>query len=58
MQIARPAGGFRIVVRPEVAQYIEAETEQNFRVRQFWNDILARIKFTALQESHALPSGG
>ena len=56
MQVARPADGFRIVVRPEVIQYIAAESEENFRVEQFWKDILARLKFTALQESHALQS--
>jgi hypothetical protein len=56
MQIARPEDGFRIVVRPHVAQYIEAEARENFRVAQFWTDILERIKVTALQESHAIAS--
>jgi hypothetical protein len=58
MQVARPEDGFRVVVRPEVARYIESETKQNFRIEQYWKDILERIKFTAFQESHALPSEG
>ncbi len=58
MQVARPPDGFRIVVRPEVQQYIDAETKLNVRIEQFWKDILDRIKFTALQESHPLPSEG
>jgi hypothetical protein len=59
MQVARPADGFKIVVRPEVQQYIDAETEDNFRIAQYWKDILDRLKITALQEGHILasPSG-
>jgi hypothetical protein len=59
MQIARPAGGFRIVVRPAVQQYIATEIAENFRIEQYWKDILERLKITALQESHPLtsPSG-
>ena len=58
MQIPRPEDGFRIVVRPEVAQSIEAEIQQNFRIEQYWRDILDRLKITALKESHAIPSTG
>jgi len=58
MQVARPPGGFNVVVRPEVEQYIQTEIESNFRIRQFWTDILDRIKITALQEGHSLPSDG
>jgi hypothetical protein len=57
MPVARPPGGFRIVVRPEVEEYIGAEITRNFRIQQFWKDILERIKVTALEESHSLPSG-
>jgi hypothetical protein len=58
MHIARPPGGFKIVVRPEVEAYIASEAKINFRIEQFWKDILDRIKITALQESHSLPSAG
>jgi len=50
VNVARPPGGFRIVVRPEVAKYIEAGTQDYFRVRQFWLDILDRLKITGLRE--------
>jgi hypothetical protein len=52
----RPLGGFKVVVRPAVEAYIRAEAEGNFRIDQFWKDILDRIRITALQESHRLPS--
>jgi hypothetical protein len=58
MSIIRPPGGFKIVVRPEVDQYIREEIKENFRIEQFWKNILARLKITALRESHALPSAG
>jgi hypothetical protein len=58
MNIARPPGGFKIVIRPEVAQYIYDEIKQNFRIDQFWKDILERVKITALREGHPLPSNG
>jgi hypothetical protein len=57
MSITRPPGGFKIVVRPEVDQYIREETKENFRI-EFWKDILQRLNFTALRESHGLPSAG
>jgi hypothetical protein len=47
MQIARPPGGFRIIIKPEVQAYIESETKENFRIEQFWKDIQQRIKITA-----------
>ncbi len=56
MTPVRPPQGFKVVVRPEVDQYIREEIKENFRIEQFWKDILARLKFTALRESHALPS--
>lgn len=58
MSIDVPPGGFKIVVRPEVEEYIRAETRENFRVEQFWKDILERLKITALHESHQIPSNG
>jgi hypothetical protein len=58
MQAAKPPGGFKIIVRPEVQKYICTEIRSNFRVEQFWKDILDRLKFTALQEGHPLPSDG
>lgn len=56
MNIVRPPGGFSVIVCPEVAQYILAESEHNFRITQYWKDILDRLKMTALHEGHRLPS--
>lgn len=58
MNIIRPPGGFKIIIRPEVERYIRDEIKTNIRIEQFWKDILDRIKITALQESHSLPSTG
>jgi len=56
MHIARPPGGFNIIVTEEVKAYIAAETQDNFRVQQFWTDILDRIKITALKEGTPIPN--
>jgi hypothetical protein len=58
MALERPSDGFRIIVSTAVEKYIEAETEDNFRVAQFWSDILERLKYTALRESLPLESQG
>jgi hypothetical protein len=58
MNVIRPPGGFNVIVRPEVERYIQLEAETNFRILQFWKDILERIKITALQEGIPLPSDG
>lgn len=53
---AFPPGGFKVVVSASTQQYIEAEIAENFRVSQFWRDILDRIRITALDESTELAS--
>jgi hypothetical protein len=55
MNVVRPPGGFNIVVKPEVQAYIDAETRDNFRVGQFWLDILERLKITGLKEGDQVP---
>jgi len=54
MQFARRPDGFKIVVAPKVEEYIESEIKQNFRIRQYWVDILERVKFTALTEGRQI----
>lgn len=53
-----PRGGFHVVVSSSVDAYIAAEIRDNFRVDQFWKDVLARIKFTALEDGTPLASQG
>jgi hypothetical protein len=55
VNVARPPEGFHIHVDPRVEQYIEAEIGNNFRVKQLWADLLARISITALKEGTPLP---
>src|SRR5262249_4455086 len=54
MQYARPPGGFRVVVVQRVKDYIEAEARENFRISQYWQDILDRVKLTALREARKI----
>ena len=58
MQVARPSGGFKIVVREIVRRYIDSETDGNQRIRQFWTDILSRIAITGLREGTKLKGHG
>src|ERR1700677_4824652 len=54
MELVRPPGGFNIDVLPTVRIYLEAEIENNFRINQYWKDILTRIAMTALRESRKI----
>lgn len=49
-----PRGGFHVIVSASVEAYIEDEVKENFRVEQFWIDVLARIRFTALEDGTPL----
>lgn len=55
MNVARPPGGFHIIITPAVQRYIQSEIGENFRLAQFWADVLDRLKITALREGTALP---
>jgi hypothetical protein len=55
MQIARPPDGFKIIVQPLVQAYIDEEIKENFRLRQYWLDILERVRFAALTEGRSIP---
>jgi hypothetical protein len=50
MSVFRPAGGFKIIVKPDVATYVDAECCDNPRVRQLWTDVLERASRTVLKE--------
>lgn len=58
MNVARPRGGFNVEVADFVNTYIEAEIKENLRIRQFWDDIIFRIRITALREGTRLSCGG
>ena len=47
MNICRPEGGFRIIIRPNVAVLVANKVEQLPAFEQYWNDILERLRFVA-----------
>lgn len=55
MNIARPPGGFRIIVKDDVETYVRSEAIENPQVTRHWADILDRIKITALKEGDPVP---
>jgi hypothetical protein len=55
MNVARPPGGFNVVVVKAVQDYIKAEAGENFRVPQCFSDLLDRIKITGLREGTPIP---
>lgn len=58
MQVGRPPDGFRIIVAEPVRRYVTAEIGENARIERLWDDLLSRVKFTALREGTPLRSQG
>jgi hypothetical protein len=53
----RPGGGFGIVVDDGVQTYIDSEFDQKPAYKRHWNDLLSRMKMTALRESTEIKKG-
>jgi len=53
MNIARPPGGFDIVLSEAVQQLVDARSEDDPEFERYWADILARLRFTAHREGEA-----
>jgi hypothetical protein len=53
MRLARPPGGFRIQLSPNVRLLVEAECEKSPDFGSYWRDIVSRLSFTAHLEGVA-----
>lgn len=55
MRIARPPDGFRIIERPAVTELIAAHCAKWPRLRDHWDGITQRLKFTGHREGVPVP---
>jgi hypothetical protein len=53
----RPGGGFKIVLDESVQSYVDSEFDHQPAYRRHWNDLLGRIKMTALREGTECRNG-
>ena len=58
MKIARQSDGFSVTWPPTIDALIEAECAENPAFRQYWGDIIERLKFTAHREGTPEPRLG
>ena len=58
MNIARPPGGFIIVLTPRAQATLDGVAANVPRLQDVWAGICDRLRFTAHREGQALPNGG
>jgi len=58
MNIARPPGGFNVIVSERVRQYIESECADLPRLAAHWRDVLGLAKITILRDGEQIKGKG
>jgi hypothetical protein len=57
VKFARPSGGWKVEVKPVVNQTIDSRLDRYPRLRELFNDLVQRLRYTGHRDEESQPVG-